>query len=59
MPSIGAALTGVLWAYLSADALIGGIVWVAIGILYMMIMSKFFKKDITDLALDEAEQMTS
>lgn len=55
MPSVGAILTGVLWAHLHVDAFIGGIAWVVIGIIYMFIMSKVFKRDITDLGVDEAE----
>ncbi|GIN93568.1 amino acid-amine transporter [Siminovitchia terrae] len=57
MPTLGAAFTGVLWAHLHADAFIGGIVWVIIGVIYMFIMYKVFKKDITDLGVDEADQI--
>lgn len=59
MPTIGAAFTGVLWAFLHADAFIGGISWVVIGIIYMLLMSKVFKRDIKDLALDDAEKLPS
>lgn len=59
MPTIGAAFTGVLWAFLQADAFIGGIVWVVIGMIYMLFMSKVFKRNIKDLDLDEAEHLPS
>lgn len=53
LPGIGALMTGVLWYHLQADAFIGGLVWVIIGIIYMLYMTKFFKKDLG--SMDEIE----
>ncbi|MEW9677806.1 APC family permease [Lentibacillus sp. L22] len=59
MPLIGAGLTGVLWYFLHADALIGGVVWVAIGIIYMLFQTRFFKRKMADFDFEEAEKATS
>jgi putrescine importer len=59
MPILGAGLTGILWYNLQADALIGGLVWVGVGILYMLFQTKFFTIKIADLSLDEAERTSS
>lgn len=53
MPTLGAVSTGVLWYHLQADAFIGGIAWIIVGILYMMYITKFFKKDLA--SFDEIE----
>ena len=59
MPVLGAGLTGILWYNLQADALIGGLVWIGIGIVYMLFQTKFFTIKIADLNLDEAERTSS
>lgn len=46
MPILGALFTGVLWFHLHADAFVGGLVWISIGIVYMLFKTKFFKKSI-------------
>lgn len=56
MPIVGAGSTGILWYNLQADALIGGIVWVAIGFVYMLFQTRFFKADLADFAFDEADR---
>jgi putrescine importer len=59
MPILGAGSTGILWYNLQKDALIGGIVWVVIGFIYMVFQTRFFKVKISDFAFDEADQTTS
>jgi putrescine importer len=59
MPIIGAGLTGILWYNLHADALIGGIVWIVIGFIFMLFQTRFFKAKIADLAFDEADRTSS
>jgi putrescine importer len=59
MPIIGAGLTGILWANLQFDALIGGIVWIVIGFIYMLFQTRFFKIKIADLNIDDAERTSS
>ncbi|GGB40770.1 amino acid permease [Virgibacillus dakarensis] len=56
MPVIGAGLTGVLWYFLHADALIAGLVWITIGFIYMLFLTKFFRTKMADFEMDEAEK---
>ncbi|WP_125106830.1 APC family permease [Gulosibacter massiliensis] len=51
LPVIGFALTMWLWFSLSAEALTVGLVWVAIGIIYLAVISKGFRK-IPDSSID-------
>jgi putrescine importer len=53
MPAIGAGLTGVLWSYLSFDALFGGLVWLAIGIIWTAFITGFFRNPIPDMGAEE------
>ncbi|WP_203364598.1 APC family permease [Bacillus sp. REN10] len=55
MPLLGAGLTGILWYHLHADALIGGLIWVTIGIVYMLFLTKFSKTKLTDIDFNETE----
>jgi putrescine importer len=59
MPILGAGLTGILWANLQFDALIGGVVWIVIGMIYMIFQTRFFKIKIADLNIDDAERASS
>lgn len=44
LPLIGFALTVWLWFSLSAEALIVGLVWVAIGVIYLAVISRGFRR---------------
>lgn len=57
MPMIGAGLTGILWANLSFDALIGGITWTIIGVGYMLFLTKFFSRNISTFDFEEIEKL--
>lgn len=46
MPSLGALSTGILWSHLHADAFIGGLIWIVVGIVYMLFITKFFRKEL-------------
>ncbi|WP_223591719.1 APC family permease [Neobacillus bataviensis] len=59
MPILGAGTTGILWYNLQADALIGGIAWIVIGLIYLAFKTKISKTSIVDLHFDEAEKPTS
>ncbi|MBL4954491.1 APC family permease [Neobacillus sp. OS1-32] len=59
MPILGAGSTGILWVNLQADALIGGIVWVIIGFLYLLIQTRFFKVNMADFAFEDADRNTT
>ncbi|MBL3689189.1 APC family permease [Leucobacter chromiireducens subsp. chromiireducens] len=56
MPGIGTALTGVLWANLHADALIGGVIWTLIGLAYLVFLTKGFKRKVA--GFDESQPVT-
>ncbi|MGW5238742.1 APC family permease [Monashia sp. NPDC004114] len=53
LPVIGMLLTGVLWSFLHADALIAGLVWAAIGVVYAVVLSKVTGRRVTDVVLEE------
>lgn len=44
MPAIGFIMTGVLWANLHVDALIGGLIWLAVGLIYLSVITKGFRE---------------
>src|SRR5699024_6466979 len=46
MPAIGAILTGVLWVSLHTTALVGGIIWLSIGIIYLAVMTRGFRRSV-------------
>ncbi|MGN8024993.1 APC family permease [Microbacterium sp. 22242] len=56
MPLIGMGLTGLLWVNLSADALIGGTVWTVIGIVYLLVITRGFRRKVA--SFDENEAVT-
>ncbi|CAG7620564.1 APC family permease [Leucobacter soli] len=56
MPGIGVVLTGILWANLHADALIGGLVWTALGFIYLLFLTKGFRK--RTVGFDEGQPVT-
>src|SRR5699024_3294042 len=49
LPLIGAGLTGILWTYLSADALITGLVWTALGVLHLAVLTRGFHRRLGSL----------
>ena len=57
MPVIGAIATGILWYHLSADAFIGGFVWLIVGFIYVLFATKFFKKKLGTFDFDEKEDI--
>jgi putrescine importer len=59
MPIIGAGTTGILWYNLHADALIGGIIWVVIGFIYLLFQTKFFQIKMADFEFEEADRTTT
>ena len=56
MPGIGMLLTGILWANLHVDALIGGLAWAAIGFIYLLWLTRGFKRKVQ--AFDEIQPVT-
>ncbi len=53
MPLIGAGMTGVLWAHLHFDALLSGIVWSAVGFLYLIFLTRRFRRSIAEFDMEE------
>ncbi|PRI11326.1 Putrescine importer PuuP [Leucobacter massiliensis] len=56
MPGIGMVLTGILWANLHADALVGGLVWLALGLVYLLFLTRGFTRKVA--AFDENQPVT-
>ncbi len=56
MPGIGVILTGILWANLHVDALVGGLVWAAIGFIYLIVLTRGFRRHVA--AFDEDQPVT-
>jgi len=54
LPVIGMAMTGLLWSFLHADALISGLVWVSVGVIYAVVLTKVTGKRLADLGMDES-----
>lgn len=55
LPLLGAATTGILWYYLDADALIAGLVWCGLGLAYLVVLTRGFRRPIASMGIDEAE----
>lgn len=56
MPAIGLAMTIILWVNLSPESLTGGLIWAAIGLIYMAIITRGFRKQVA--GFDEAQPVT-
>lgn len=56
LPAIGLAMTVILWLNLSPESLTGGLIWVAVGIVYLAILTKGFRKKVS--GFDEAQPVT-
>jgi putrescine importer len=56
LPAIGMLLTGILWANLHADALIGGSIWAVLGFIYLLIITRGFRRRVP--GFDEGQPVT-
>ncbi|MBS1907115.1 MAG: APC family permease [Actinobacteria bacterium] len=56
MPTIGMLLTGLLWANLHQDALIGGTVWAVLGVIYLLVLTRGFRRRVA--SFDENDAVT-
>lgn len=56
MPLIGVGMTVLLWVNLHMEALTGGLIWIAAGILYMAIITRGFRRPVA--SFDENEPVT-
>ena len=55
LPVVGTALTGVLWSFLHRDALITGLTWCAVGVIYAVVLSRVTGRRLTDVGLEAEE----
>jgi putrescine importer len=53
LPLVGTAMTGILWSFLHKDALIAGIVWAVIGVIYAIVLKRVTGRRVTDVPLEE------
>lgn len=58
LPLIGASATGVLWYFLHADALLLGLAWCGIGFVYLLVLTRGFRRSVSSFALEEDEEYT-
>lgn len=56
MPLIGTLLTGLLWVNLEGNALIGGLIWTSIGFVYLLFITKGFRRKVA--SFDEIQPVT-
>ena len=49
LPSVGIALTGLLWANLHLKALIGGSLWALVGFTYLLVLTRGFRQKVADI----------
>lgn len=55
MPAIGVALTGWLWTSLSMDAFAVGFSWMAVGVVYLAVLTRGFRKPAPEVDFDAGE----
>ncbi|KQM40451.1 Putrescine importer PuuP [Microbacterium sp. Leaf203] len=56
MPAIGMLLTGLLWVNLDMHALVGGLIWTGIGVVYLVVLTRGFRRPIA--SFDENQPVT-
>lgn len=56
MPTIGVIMTGILWANLQLNALVGGTIWAVIGFVYLVILTRGFRRPVA--GFDEDQPVT-
>lgn len=56
LPGVATLLTGILWSQLHPDALIAGTVWAVIGFVYLLVLTRGFRR--TPQSFDESQPVT-
>ncbi|WP_193392088.1 APC family permease [Leucobacter musarum] len=56
MPVVGTLLTGLLWVNLDGHALLGGLIWTGIGVIYLVFLTKGFRRKVA--SFDESQPVT-
>lgn len=57
VPAIGFLINVALWVSLDQLAMTVGLIWAAVGVLYLMWITRFFRRPTPDLAFDEADEL--
>jgi len=55
LPVVGTLMTGVLWSFLHRDALMTGLIWCAVGVVYAVVLGRVTGRRVTSVALVEEE----
>lgn len=53
LPLVGTTMTGILWSFLHKDALIAGVVWAVVGVIYAIVLKRVTGRRVTDVPLEE------
>ena len=56
LPLVGLAMTIILWVNLSPEALTGGLIWAGVGLVWLIILTRGFRKQVA--GFDEAQPVT-
>jgi len=56
LPLIGAGLTGLLWYFLDANALVAGLTWCGVGFAYLLLLTRGFRKPVAALDAEAEEE---
>jgi putrescine importer len=56
LPLVGTAMTGVLWSFLHRDALIIGLTWAAVGVVYAVVLGRVTGRRLTVVEVDERDE---
>lgn len=56
VPALGAAFTLWLWTSLSSTAFVVGLSWAALGLAYLLYITRFFTRPVPDLNLSEVDE---
>ncbi|AZS38372.1 Putrescine importer PuuP [Microbacterium lemovicicum] len=56
MPAIGMVLTGLLWVNLDSHALVVGLIWTGLGVLYLLVLTRGFRRPVA--SFDENQPVT-
>ncbi|CAB4572128.1 unannotated protein [freshwater metagenome] len=56
LPLLGVASTVILWVNLEDTAIVGGLIWAGIGLVYLIIITRFFRRKVA--GFDEAQPVT-
>jgi putrescine importer len=54
LPVVGAGMTGILWSFLHKDALIAGLTWAGIGVVYAFILTRKTGRKLSELTMSDA-----